>query len=1717
MTQTKAMLEKENAALRRRIARLEKQSARSEASAISENERNLQTFFNTIDHLLFVLDAQGNILLINDAVTRKLGYSPDDLRGQSVLCVHPPDRREEAGRIVGEMLAGTADYCPVPLIAKDGRQIPVETRVVQGKWSGQDVIFGVTKDLSDIKASEEKFSKIFQAGPSPMALTDLGTGKYIDVNEAFLKSLGYTREEVVGKTAAELSLFYDPKQRTELLQRMQQQGYLRNENVLVRTHTHQLRRGIFSAEFVQLQDRKILLTVMDDVTERYQAEYALKVSEQRFSSVFHANPAAQLIVLLDSERIIDANEAFFRQTEYSSAEVIGHSTMELGLWANPRQTQEIIERLQSQGHVRNIEIDFKTRSGKIANGLASFQVIELQGVRCIISTVLDITERKQAEMSMRQAQARYYSLFEQSHDAVFILDLQGRHLEVNHRAAEMLGYTPAEMIGLSVAETSADIDQSRNVLACLIAGEHVPLYERRFRKKDGTVIPVEINVELVRDIRGQPLHIQSVVRDISERKQAEAALRASEDKYRLLLETAYEGVWVVDQSGQTTYVNQAMADMLGYLPAEMIGKQPADFISDDDVALYQERMNRRHAGGDQVFEHRFTRRDGSVLWAQISARVIKDNHGNFNGSIAMFTDITERKQTEQLVQAQLELARLISKVESDQAVWAPCLGIVLQVSGMDSGGIYLFDENQQSLELVHHQGLGQDFIRLVSHYAIETPSTQSVLSGKILYFTTQDLESSTHHRAEKLASIAVVPFYYQGRVLGCFNIASHTLSQVPQFARRALETLAAEIGNIAVYLRTESSLRKSQALLSEAQRIGRIGHWEWTAPTRGLRCSDELFSILGIPKQPFGILLDGITELLNTQDREQMIEWDRVAIANRQNLDYEFRLTMPDGSFRWLHQHALVTYAENGKPVRMIGTIQDITERKQAIKDLAASESRLKNMVDYAMDAIVSSDSDRRIVLFNTAAEKMFGISASQAIGKSLDVFIPQRFRARHQQYMARMKESGMGAYANQGVPIVGIRANGEEFPLEATVSFVENMGEKLYTAILRDVSERRRAEEAVRASEEKYRGLIQSMDSVVATVDEHGRFVYMNDVAAKQLGGTVDQLVGKTMHELFPEPVATNQAEAIQQVFRQGQGLVSEGLSIVLGVPRWYRNSVQPIHDERGQVIQVLVNATDIHALKVAEQKLQDLNHTLEERIKEATAQVQDLYENAPAGYHSLDADGKIVLINQTELTWLGYTRSEVVGRSLADFLTPPSRRVFEENYVLFTRNDGAGDVELEFVRKDGTRFPALEKRTAIYDEQHNYVMSRSTLVDITDRKEAEQALQIANAEMERALRLKDEFLATMSHELRTPLNAILGLSEGLQEQVIGPLNEKQFRALNTIEASGRHLLALINDILDLSKIEAGAIVLNMNSVSIKRLCEASLLFVHESAQKKKITLFPAYDANVEWVVADERRVKQMLVNLLSNAIKFTPEGGQVGLELVGDAEGKAIRLTVWDTGIGIAEHDMARLFKPFIQLDSSLSRRYEGTGLGLSLVARMAEIHGGSVTVTSQVGQGSRFTIMLPWSVEMNIGPRLPDLENKPVPQSLPQAIQPTAASPLVLIAEDNESNVLALSSYLQFHGYRLSFARNGLEALEHARNEHPKVIVMDVQMPVMDGIEATICLRRDHDSLVAQVPIVAVTALAMPGDRERCLTAGANFYLTKPVNLKQLHEIIRQVTDK
>ncbi|MEA5479009.1 CBS domain-containing protein [Pseudanabaena galeata UHCC 0370] len=439
--------------------------------------------------------------------------------------------------------------------------------------------------------------------------------------------------------------------------------------------------------------------------------------------------------------------------------------------------------------------------------------------------------------------------------------------------------------------------------------------------------------------------------------------------------------------------------------------------------------------------------------------------------------------------------------------------------------------------------------------------------------------------------------------------------------------------------------------------------------------------------------------------------------------------------------------------------------------------------------------------------------------------------------------------------------------------------------------------------------------------------------------------------------------------------------------------------------------------------------------------------------------------------------------------------------------------DHEINLVQQIANQLTIAIQQASLYSQSQQ---------EIAERQQAQQQLTEANQQLARATRLKDEFLANMSHELRTPLNSILGMNEALQDEIFGSINERQLKALQTIESSSTHLLALINDILDVAKIESGQVTLELTATDLDSLCNSSLAFIKQQALTKRIQLITRIPKYLPELMLDERRIRQVLINLLNNAVKFTLEGGTITLE-VSQVQLESsttnltplnyIKIAVIDTGIGLSAENIQKLFQPFIQIDSALNRQYKGTGLGLALVKRLVELHGGTVELTSEVGVGSCFAINLP----INIGdPAIEEQTEQDLSgqSQIGQSQTEGLISPLILLAEDNEANIATFSCYLEAKGYRILLATDGQQAIDFAKAEQPDLILMDIQMPVIDGLEAIKQIRLDPN--LVNIPIIALTALAMAGDRDRCLAAGANDYLSKPVKLKQLNLLIQQVLE-
>lgn len=440
-------------------------------------------------------------------------------------------------------------------------------------------------------------------------------------------------------------------------------------------------------------------------------------------------------------------------------------------------------------------------------------------------------------------------------------------------------------------------------------------------------------------------------------------------------------------------------------------------------------------------------------------------------------------------------------------------------------------------------------------------------------------------------------------------------------------------------------------------------------------------------------------------------------------------------------------------------------------------------------------------------------------------------------------------------------------------------------------------------------------------------------------------------------------------------------------------------------------------------------------------------------------------------------------------------------QEYIAQALTQGSSRFDWMFCKYNGEEFPAEVTLTRI--ELGNRKVLQAAIYDISDRKATERQLLQAKEAAEAGSRAKSEFLAMMSHELRTPLNAVLGLSQLMRQEIFGTLNDKQKEYVSCIQSSGEHLLALINDILDLSKVEAGKEQLSFMPLDIQELCEYCLAMVREQANAQQLNLTLCIEPQIRFVIADERRCKQMLINLLSNAVKFTPSGE---VSLIVTQRPKEICFTVEDTGIGITSDQLPLLFEPFRQLDSGLNRRFPGTGLGLALTRSLARLHGGDVSVKSTLGQGSQFTLCLPnRQLEELILPSLSPETGEIEGQSCP-----LWAKSRILLVETDERSALVLKDYLQVIGHRVEHLTSGKDFLQKVRQFKPNLILMDVQLRgEYTGFDLVAALRREPDT--KSLKVVMVTAMAMAGDRERCLESGADDYLSKPIGIAQLEAIL------
>jgi PAS domain S-box-containing protein len=537
------------------------------------------------------------------------------------------------------------------------------------------------------------------------------------------------------------------------------------------------------------------------------------------------------------------------------------------------------------------------------------------------------------------------------------------------------------------------------------------------------------------------------------------------------------------------------------------------------------------------------------------------------------------------------------------------------------------------------------------------------------------------------------------------------------------------------------------------------------------------------------------------------------------------------------------------------------------------------------------------------------------------------------------------------------------------------------------DITARKKAEEAAGRSNRLLRTIIDLLPDSIYVKDLERRKTLTNRADLRYMGLQDEkEALGKRDEDIFPPDTAARfraleerVLESASPLLNQEEWLTLEGRDICL------LTSKMPLRNEAGEVVGLVGIGRDITELKQAQLTLEELNHSLEVRVEERTQalrvsehRLRQVIDLVPYMIYAKDSDGRYILVNKAAAASQGKTPEQLIGKRDVDVSSnlTEAERFYAQDLQVIT--DGAVlSIPEEIVHfSDGSKhiLQTVKFPLAVANDEKPAVLGVS--IDITELKQAEAALreieadlrrshdelQAANEALREAARVKDEFMATISHELRTPLSSILGLADALQSADFGALTERQLRSIKVIESSGRDLLTLINDLLELSRIEAGQIHLQIEVFDAVSLTKIAVdRSAAAAAQKRQTIQFEAHTEPI-LVESDQRRYLQILINLLSNAIKFTPETGQLGVVLEKDAATATGRVTVWDHGIGINEADIDRLFRPFMQIDSSIRRHYSGVGLGLALTRRLVDILGGQIDVKSSPGKGSRFVVTLP-----------------------------------------------------------------------------------------------------------------------------------------------------------
>ncbi|MDT8758791.1 PAS domain S-box protein [Sphingomonas psychrotolerans] len=781
------------------------------------------------------------------------------------------------------------------------------------------------------------------------------------------------------------------------------------------------------------------------------------------------------------------------------------------------------------------------------------------------------------------------------------------------------------------------------------------------------------------------------------------------------------------------------------------------------------------------------------------------------------------------------------------------------------------------------------------------------------------------------------------------------------------------------------------------------------------------------------------------------------------------------------HEQTTLRLRQQASSMRALSA--EIGERLELEASLRAKEQRLAGIIANAHQAIVTMTGEGMITCWNKQAEVTFGWTEREALGRDLaELIVPPQLRPMHVAGLRRFVEAGEGGLVGKTLEVQALRRDGDSIPIELAINATRVSGGWEFTALLHDISERRR-------NNAQFENAFNHAPIGMALVSMDGVLLKVNAAFSKIVGYAAEELCGQNFRELtHPADVSLGQAEITDLLSGEIPSFQLEKRYLhKSGRDVWVRLQVSLVEPQDG---------TPGHLIA----QVEDLTST-----RETESRFRLMAQNTTDMITTTDLAGRVTFISAACERVLGLDPDRVIGTRALQYVHEDDRARLESEYGSLLSTGAAKPVRWRAQHQSG-EWIWLESNIGLLREGGRETVDGyiDVVRDITERKKREDALTLARQRAEEAVKSKSDFVANVSHELRTPLNSIIGFSHLITEAA--ELSDETRRRVKLIHNAGQALRGVIDNVLDFSKLEAAALELDCQSFDVQDFARSAIGLLEPQAAAKDLQLRVLLCPEVpRWVDGDSGRLRQVVLNLLSNAVKFTREGSvTLCIWATGKGEKRVVRFEVRDTGVGIPDNRVGTLFSRFVQAGPAVASHYGGTGLGLAISRQLIELMGGNMGVTSKIGEGSTFW----FEVEL---PLVREHDQVALDSSTAQKAL-NLGSKRILVVDDVDLNRDLMLATLARYGANVSLACDGAEALALAHRERFDLILMDCQMPVLDGFEATRAIRTTENS-GAEVPIVALTASAQPQHLKRCIAAGMNDHLAKPLDEKQLERVLRK----